>query len=348
MKRIRVVVLDDSLICRAQLASFLQADGDIEVVGEAENGERAQELLQAARPDLLIVDLQMPGTDGHETIRQVMAHAPLPILVVTGQPLGKDRQVVFESIRKGALDLAEKPALLDRSAQGRLRDTVRRLATVPVVRHVAGKLNERPKTLPRPSILPPSGASSLVVGIGSSAGGPLALASVLGGWDRDLVAAVIVVQHLPANFLPVFGEFLATRTELQVHVLDGKQSLQAATVYVSGRDAHIGLVDRDTVGLIEAPPREGHRPSADVLFESLARYGGRRASGIVLSGIGRDGTEGLRTLRNCGGFCLAQNQDTSAVWGMPRAALESGAAEAALPPRGLAEVVAEWARASRR
>lgn len=346
MKRTRVVILDDSIICRTQLTTVLQAEGDILVVGEAANGERAQELLQATRPDVLLVDLQMPGTDGHETIRQVMAHAPLPILVVTSQPLGAGRQVVFESIRKGALDLAEKPALLDRDAQDRLRNTVRRLSTVPVVRHVAGKLNDRPHVVPRPSIVPPPGASSLVVGIGSSAGGPLALASVLSAWDSSFKAAVVVVQHLPPSFLPLFGEFLSTRTTLNVVPVEREQTLQASTVYVPARDAHIGLVDRDRVGLIDAPAREGHRPSADVLFESLARYGGRRASGVILSGIGNDGTAGLRALRNSGGYCLAQDQETSAVWGMPKSAWESGAAETTLPPRGLAEVVVAWTKAS--
>ncbi len=345
MKPIRVVVLDDSAICRVQLAHFLQAEGDIEVVGEAGSGEHAQEIVQKTRPHLLIVDLQMPGTDGHETIVQVMANAPLPILVVTSQAVGPDRQIVFEAIRKGALDLAEKPALLDLSAQSQLRSTVRRLATVPVVRHVAGKLNERPKVIPRPSIFPPIGNSPLVIGIGSSAGGPLALASLLSAWDQNLHASAIVVQHLPANFLAIFGEFLAARTSLNVVVVNSKQSLQPATVYIAGRDAHIGLVSADTVGLIEGPTRDGHRPSADVLFESLAQHAGRRASGIVLSGIGRDGADGLKLLRSRGGYCLAQDQETSAVWGMPRAAVECGAAESTLPPRGLAEVVSQWARA---
>ena len=343
MKAIRVVVLDDSAICRVQLAHFLQAEGDIEVVGEAGNGEHAQEIVQQTRPHLLIVDLQMPGTDGHETIRQVMANTPLPILVVTSQSVGPDRQIVFEAIRKGALDLAEKPALLDLSAQSQLRSTVRRLATVPVVRHVAGKLNERPKTFPQPSIFPPVGSSSLVIGIGSSAGGPHALASVLASWDENLKASVLVVQHLPANFLAVFGEFLAARTTLNVVVVSAKQPLKPATVYIAGRDAHLGLVGLDTVGLIDGPTRDGHRPSVDVLFESLAQHAGRRASGIVLSGIGRDGADGLKLLRNRGGYCLAQDQETSAVWGMPRAALECGAAESSLPPRGLAEVVSKWA-----
>jgi len=345
MKQIRVVVLDDSAICRVQLAHFLQAEGDIEVVGEAASGEHALEIVQQTRPHLLIVDLQMPGTDGHETIVQVMANTPLPILVVTSQRVGPDRQIVFEAIRKGALDLAEKPALLDLSAQSQLRSTVRRLATVPVVRHVAGKLNERPKSIPKPSIFPPLGNHSLVIGIGSSAGGPLALASLLAAWDRTLNASVIVVQHLPANFLAVFGEFLAARSTLSVVVVTSKQSVQPGAVYIAGREAHIGLVSPDTVGLIDGPTRDGHRPSADVLFESLARHAGRRASGIVLSGIGRDGADGLKMLRDRGGYCLAQDQETSAVWGMPRAALEGGAAEAALPPRGLAEVVSRWTRA---
>ncbi len=346
MKPIRIVIVDDSAICRVQLASFLSAEGDIEVVGQAEDGSGVLELLKSARADLLIVDFQMPKTNGLETITRVMAHTPLPILVVTGEPLGPERQRAFESIRRGALDLAEKPSLFDTAAQARLRQTVRRLATVPVVRHVSGKLNARPLTVPSPSILPPKGETALVVGIGSSAGGPMALATLLGALEADLPAAVVVVQHLPPTFLSAFGEFLLGRTQLQVEVMTRDNSpLRAGVVYLPGRDAHIGLTGVDSVGNIDTPPKQGHRPSVDVLFETLARFAGPRAAGIVLSGIGRDGTDGLLALRRSGGLCLAQDQNTSAVWGMPRSAIESQAAESALPPRGLADVVTAWARA---
>lgn len=347
MNPLRVAVLDDSAICRAQLRTFLEADGDIQVVCEGASGEGALSLLSANRAQMLIVDLQMPRMGGHETISEVMAHAPLPILVVTSQPLGPERAAVFESIRRGALDLAEKPGGRDTVAQEKLRAAVRRLATVPVVRHVSGKLGKRPQEVPQPSQLPPSpahdGVTPLVVGIASSAGGPVALARLVGALPADIEAAVVVVQHLPQTFTAAFADFLAARTELRVIQLERRQVLMPGTIYTVSGATHIALVGEGQVAEIDGPPHAGHRPSADVLFESLAIHAGARGAGVILSGMGDDGTGGLLSLRKKGGLCLAQDKETSAVWGMPRSAYEAGAAERTLPPLGLAEVVRAWA-----
>src|SRR5690606_22179426 len=154
MKPFRVAIIDDSTVCRVTLRAFLEAEGDIQVVAESARGDSALSLIESSKPQLLLLDLQMPGMNGHDTISQVMAHAPLPILVVTSQPIGALREAVFESIRRGALDLAEKPGGTDAAAQRELRTKVRRLATIPVVRHVAGKLGTRPAVVPSPSIFP--------------------------------------------------------------------------------------------------------------------------------------------------------------------------------------------------
>lgn len=348
MTRLRVAVVDDSALCRAQLRHFLEADGDIEVVAEAPDGERAIDLVAAHRVQLLIVDLQMPRVNGHETITRVMAHTPLPILVLTGTPLGPERKAVFESIRRGALDLAIKPSGSDLQSQQRLREAVRRLATIPVVRHVAGKLEARPRHPVRPSVAPmPDSASPLVVAVGSSAGGPLALASFVGALAPDLAAAVLVVQHLPAGFAPAFVDFLASRTRLRVASVSERQPLRPGHLYVAAGEFHFGLCSAEQVGPLPGGPRGGHVPSADVLFGSVASHARSLGAGIVLSGMGEDGTEGLLALRRAGGLCLAQDRETCAVWGMPRAALERGAVEQALPPLALADVVTRWARSRR-
>ncbi len=338
MNRLRVLVLDDSLICRTQLRSWLESEGDIEVVGEAPDGETVLELLRRTRPQVLLVDLQMPRQDGHQTIENVMANAPLPILVVTSQPLGATRQVVFESIRKGALDLAEKPSLFDRDAQSRLRATVRRLATVPVVRHVAGRLRAPAAPPVRASVAPPSHPGMPVVGIGSSAGGPVVLASILSSWTEDFAAAVLVVQHLPPNFVAGFIEFLQSRTRLRIVGVSDSAPLERGCVYVPVGEVHLGLVAHDRVGTVTSPPRGGHIPAVDVLFDTMAKWAPARSMGVILSGIGRDGAEGLLALRKRGGVCVVQDEGTAAVWGMPKAALENGAAQRALPPERIGEL----------
>lgn len=355
-RKLRVLVLDDSAICRAQLRAFLEHDGDIEVVDEGASGEDAPQRIQKSRPDILLVDLQMPRMGGRETISAVMASVPVPILVVTATPLGDSKGLVFESIRRGALDVARKPDARDVAEQARLRDLVRRLSSVPVVRHVAGKLaamapppapapirQEPPPPEPRPEI---RNERVPVIGIASSAGGPSALATMLASYSPALPAAVIVVQHLPPSFCDAFVEFLSNRTQLRVAGVSSRQRLERGTVYVVSGDTHLGLVSPDHVAPLPGEPRAGLRPSADILFESIVRWAGDRAAGVILSGMGEDGAQGLRGLRKKGGLCLAQNESTAAVWGMPRAALALGAAERSLDPPGLARATEEWAWAT--
>jgi len=347
-KRIRALVLDDSAICRAQLRDILQAEGDIEVVGEAASGDAVLALIQRTTPTILLVDLQMPGTGGHATIEQVMANEPLPILVVTGQPASRRADAVFESIRRGALDLAEKPSASDRAAQARLRSMVRTLSQVPVVRHVAGRLGRKLdfESLQRLATSPPpvqNDAPVAVIGIGASAGGPTPLATVLGGLPRDFPCAIAVVQHLPPGFGPAFAEFLRSRTPLQVQIPGARTKICAGTVYLAPDEEHLIAVDNSHWGLSTAAAIEGCRPAATALFESLASNFGTRAAAVVLSGMGQDGAVGLLAMRVLGALTLAQDRESSAVFGMPRAALDAGAAQAAADPPGIIRALLAWA-----
>jgi two-component system, chemotaxis family, protein-glutamate methylesterase/glutaminase len=345
MKPVRVLILDDSAICRQRLREILEEDRQIEIVGEAENGDRVLDLVRLRRPTILLVDLQMPGTGGHETIERVMASSPLPILVVTGQPSAVTEQSVFESIRRGALDLAEKPERADLAAEARLRSLVRELSQVPVVRHVAGTLNGRSRARGRAWSTPPQGGEGPVpvIGIGASAGGPLAVAAVLAALPVDLPAAVAVVQHLPKGFAGAFAEFLRARTSLPVTVVTRRTPIVAGNVYTAGDDRHLVLPDARHFAPGEGPELEGHRPAVDALFLALGAMLRRRACGVVMSGIGRDGTLGLLELKSRGALTLAQDEASSGVFGMPRAALEAKAAERALEPSGLARAVHTWA-----
>ncbi|MFZ5889544.1 MAG: chemotaxis protein CheB [Myxococcota bacterium] len=342
MKPIRVVVLDDSAICRQRLREILEAEGDIEVVAEAENGDRILEIVRATKPHLLLVDLQMPGTGGHQTIELVMANQPLPILVVTALPEGVRRAAVFESVRRGALHLAEKPMAGDRALEMRLRAMVRELRNVFVVRHVGGNLKKPPAVAPAPN--QPSGQApgTLAVGIAASAGGPLAVASVLADLPRDFPAAIAIVQHLPTGFAQAFVEFLQSRVAFPIRLVSNRLLIEPGTIYVAPDDRHLVAADRHFAPSND-PPVGGHRPAADMLLSSLADALGTRAAGVVMSGIGKDGTSGLRALRARGALTLVQDEGSSAVYGMPRAALESEAALLALDPPGIARALRDWA-----
>jgi two-component system chemotaxis response regulator CheB len=347
MKQIRTLILDDSDICRAQLRAIVETDGAIKVVGEARNGDRVLELLDRTKPDVLLVDLEMPGTPGHATIERVMAHHPLPILVVTGVPSGRRQAEVFEAIKRGALQLAAKPLRGDRAAEAALRAQVKQLAGIPVVRHVAGKLGPgkaRPRTLaPPPISAPQSGTTPLIVGVGASAGGPVALATMLAELPVSLGAAVAVVQHLPDGFTSAFAAFLKNRIELPLHVVDAPVRWQRGHVYLAPDARHL-TSEGSALSVSDAPPVEGHRPAVDVLFAALARDAGPRALGVLLSGMGRDGVDGLLRMRRAGAFTLAQDEASSGVFGMPMAALQVGAATIADTPVGLGQRIVEWCR----
>jgi two-component system chemotaxis response regulator CheB len=342
----RAVIVDDSPIARALVREWLEADGDLDVVGEAADGVSAIELITRLRPDVATVDVRMPGISGLELITYLMARAPLPILVLTGETTRDDAGLAFEAVRRGALDLLPKPSALDDEAIRSLRARVRWLATVPVVRHI--ETNSR---LPEPiaTVIPRSLRAScdpVIVGIAASAGGPTALAAVLGSLSTDLPICLAVVQHLPKGFAPSFVSFLQARCSLAVRLAEPGMVPPVATVVLAPDDHHLELID-GRFALTNGPPVDGHRPSASVLLRSLASLG-TAAIGVVLSGIGRDGADGLRAMHDHHATTFAQDASTSVVYGMPRAAFEEGAAQQVLPVGEIGNAIAAVVLSSRR
>ena len=340
----RAIIVDDSAISRALVREWLEVDGDLEVVGEACDGETAIELVGRLRPDVATIDLRMPGMSGLELVAYLMAKAPLPILVLTGEASKHDPGLAFEAVRRGALDLMLKPSALDDEAIRSLRARVRWLATVPVVRHIDGH-----KPLEPAVVAPRIGRASgdpVIVGIAASAGGPTALATVLGSLRADLPACLAVVQHLPRGFAPSFVSFLQGRCSLAVRLAAPGLVPCAATVVLAPDDSHLELID-GRFALTSGPPVDGHRPSGTVLLRSLAALG-PAAIGVVLSGIGRDGADGLRAMRDRHAITFAQDAATSVVYGMPRAAVEDGAVQHVLPVGELGDAITAAIGARRR
>jgi two-component system, chemotaxis family, protein-glutamate methylesterase/glutaminase len=348
--RLRVVVVDDSAICRAELRRILEHDGDIQIVAEAQRGEQVLDLLNRHQPDLLAIDLEMPGLHGLETIEQVMAEAPLPILVITGSSRQTRQLSIFESVRRGALDLAEKPTLRDSSSQQSLRAKVRELARVPVVRHMAAPLAVKRVAAGRDdgAAVRTSNDGLRVVGIGASAGGPTALLALLSQLPAGFPACIAVVQHLPPGFVVPFADFLAERVHLPVRVAIGEVPIHAGTIYLAPDHVHLVALDAARFGPSTEAPVEGHRPSATVLLSSLARVFGATAAGVILSGIGRDGCAGLHAMKTKGALTIAQDEASCAVYGMPRAAIERQAATFSLDPRAIAELLQRGSTTGRR
>jgi two-component system, chemotaxis family, protein-glutamate methylesterase/glutaminase len=332
MTKLRVLVVDDSPVCRDLLREIIEADGDIEVVGEAPDGEIAQKEVLELAPDLVTLDLHMPGIHGLEVIEWIMARSPRPVLIVSELVTGLKADVTFEALRRGALDVARKPGGGDRRAASALRDHIRSLARVPVVRHVAGA-RARAGAEPRDPI--PPRETTCVIGIGASAGGPGVLAMLCPSFTRELPACVAIVQHLPVGFAGSFGEFVQSKTSMEVIVATEPVVVRSGRLVVAPDDAHLELAG-DSFVPVRSERVHGHRPAVDALFHSLARERGRSAIGVVLSGMGSDGAAGLLAMRGRGAMTIAQDRESSPVFGMPRAAIENGAALHVLPASAIA------------
>ena len=343
MSRLRVVVVDDSAICRACLRDILEVDGDIEVVGEAGDAASALALVASFKPDLVTMDLEMPGPSGLDAIERMMATSPRPILVVTGQPADGGARAL-EAVRRGALDLAEKPSSSDGADAAALRARVRSHARVPVVVHVAGNRQRAWSQPPKDTrATTPSGGG--IVGIGASTGGPKAIAAILAELPADFPGCVAIVQHLPTGFSRAFAQMLQGQTRLRVAVVERRTRIEPGAALIAPDARHLVASGPDALAPSDAPPVGGHRPSIDARFASLAAIDGRARAAVLLTGMGADGASGLAAMRARGALTIAQDEASSAVFGMPRAAIAAGAATEVLPLSQIAGALVAATRA---
>jgi len=321
MATLRIVICDDSPSYSAELRDFIARDPCMEVAGTFTTAEGLLSQLDRLDPNLITMDLDMPGMGGLAAINKIMHERPRPILVVSGHAAKSDHAAralaagALEAIPKTALRLGEPDDLWATA----LRSRIKRLASV----RLAGKPRGGRVRGTRPA------ARSLdrplrAVGIGASTGGPPALAQVLGALPRAFPLPVLVVQHISAGFGPGLVSWLDSQIALPVALAE-QGALALPGVWFAPEDAHLGL-DRQGRFVLDRETAHGaHRPSVDMLFESLAATMGEAALGVVLTGMGRDGAEGVEALREAGGLVLAQDEMSSAVFGMPRAAIEAGA-----------------------
>jgi two-component system chemotaxis response regulator CheB len=314
----KILVVDGSAPHCALLVDALDEDPELRV-DQLAHAADAPAAVEAQLPDLVVLDLESAGAAALDAVTAIMQRRPTPILVLTSDEATVGLE---ESRRRGALDGFLRPAAGDAAAFTALRQRVRWLARVPVVRHsrVPPLRPEAPRRLRRP-----------IVGIAASAGGSAAIGAVLAELRADFGGCIAVVQHLPVGFAGSFAALLGERCRLPVQVVARRELARPGTVLVADDDRHLEARADGTLAPSDAPPLGGHRPSATVLFRSLAQVCGPDAVGVILSGMGDDGAAGLVEMRQRGALTIAQYRQTAAVFGMPGAANDAGGAERILP-----------------
>ncbi|HEY6878993.1 MAG TPA: chemotaxis-specific protein-glutamate methyltransferase CheB [Polyangiales bacterium] len=345
---IRVVVAEDSPTSRELLVALFNSDPSFKVVGQACDGHEAVELTRKLRPNLVTMDVRMPRMDGLAATRQIMIETPTPIVVVSATLERDDVAASMRAIHAGALTALSKPpgpgAPDFEPARARFLATVRSLASVKVVGHRLRTLSRRVPPVsasPSPWLSSDGRMAMTVVALAASTGGPAALRAVLDALPHEFPVPVLVVQHLSPGFLPGFVAWLNMTCRLRVKVAEEGEPIERGHVYIAPQDRHLSVSPGLSVRTLTTPPVDGFRPSASVLFESVANAYGRHAAGVILTGMGRDGVDGLRRIRELGGRIIAQDEQTSSVFGMPAAAIEAGLPDWVLPISMVAPKLAE-------
>jgi two-component system, chemotaxis family, protein-glutamate methylesterase/glutaminase len=327
-ERVRVLVVDDSALMRKLIPTILERDPSIEVVGTAMDGAFALKKIEEFHPDVITLDLEMPRMDGMETLRLIMRRTPLPVIVFSTHSK-EGAYSTFKALALGAIDFVAKPK--DAAAGHLDAIAVQLIEKIKVAKRASGR-KVRPsvpvETQPvaRKAVraaLPPN----RIVAIGISTGGPNALQYVLSQIPADFPASTLIVQHMPEGFTEMFAKRLDECCALDVHEARSGDLLVAGRVLICPGNRHM-MVRRmprgDMAVLSDGSPVNGHRPSADVLFHSVAQEFGLTAVGVIMTGMGDDGAEGLGAIKAAGGMTVAQSEDTCVVSGMPRAAITKG------------------------
>jgi two-component system chemotaxis response regulator CheB len=340
--RLRVLVVEDSLTVRHRLVDALSSDPGIEVVAQGDSGQRAIELCQKLRPDVVTMDMNLPVMSGLSATEYIMAHCPTPILIVSASTNRGELFKTYDALAAGAVDVLEKPRGdgSDDDWDQRFIAAVRMVARIKVITHLRARLapvdvrRSAVPTTPVPQAAPSSGRPSPlnVIALGASTGGPSALVCVLRDLPRVAKLTILLVLHIDEPFGSAFAEWLSDHTPHPVRFAADGEPLEAAggRVLMAKPGRHL-VADGNRLRLSSEAERHSCRPSVDVLFESLAAAAGPRCAAALLTGMGRDGAAGLLAMRNAGSLTVAQDEETSIVYGMPREASLLGAASRVLP-----------------
>jgi two-component system chemotaxis response regulator CheB len=346
-RKIKVLITDDSMFMRAAIKKTLDGAGLFEVVGQAKDGKEALEKVVQLQPDVCTMDFNMPGWTGAETVREIMARRPTPIVMFSAHTKQGAKET-FEALAAGAIDFVTKPSgevstdlakiadelirKLTAAAGARMRTLAtapfRRVATNPAIS--GGFTATAPGTVTMPGGLP----RLLVIAV--STGGPSALSRVIPALPADFRYAVVIVQHMPAHFTAALAERLDAESDLSVREARAGDRPMAGLCLIAPGDKHVEFEDSGAIALGDGALVNGCRPAADVTMLSAAKVYGRRTVGVVMTGMGKDGAAGIKAIKAAEGKTFAQDQESSVIFGMPKAAIDTGSIDEVVPLDDLA------------
>ncbi len=336
---IKVLIADDSPSIAAMIRDLLSQDPEIEILGWAKNGREAVELRNSLNPDVMTMDLNMPIMGGLEATKIIASSRPVPILVVSQLIESRDSEVAFEALRCGAIDVMGKPSGAGPGGFSQIGEEL--IFRVKAVAHIRPmRLVNKPvpqAAPPKPDInRPPRPA---VVVIGASTGGPPALAKILKALPSYFPVPIAIVQHIAPGFVAGLRQWLERECALPVKLGVQGVQLRPGNVYLAPDNHHLEIAAGKTFALASSPPLKGHRPAVDRLMESAAEVYGPDTIGVLLTGMGKDGAQGLKKIRDAGGWTIVQDEASSLVFGMPREAIIAGAAAVVSPLDKIAEEI---------
>jgi two-component system, chemotaxis family, protein-glutamate methylesterase/glutaminase len=340
---ITVLIVDDSPVARDFLRHVLSADPEIHVIGTVHDGEAALDAVQRQKPDVITMDIYMPKMNGLEATRKIMQTHPTPIVIVSSSVDTDEVAITFRAIEAGALAVISRPQGIGHpeheTAAQELVQTVKLMSEVKVVRRWPRLRSEASGPSPPKVNIPRAPIDIQIVAIGASTGGPLALRTILSGLPNDFPVPVLIVQHMACGFVQGFSEWLAQSSGFPVHVAADGEYLLPGHAYVAPDSFHMKVGMGHRVALSQEAPENGLRPSVSHLLQSVAHVYGHHAVGVLLTGMGKDGAEELKVLKDTGAITMAQDKDSAVVHGMPGEAIKLDAATYVLPPDKMAAML---------
>jgi two-component system chemotaxis response regulator CheB len=339
MKKIRVLIVEDSLVVRELLKHIIGSDPRFEIVAAVESAEEAIRLLDSTRPDVISLDIRLPGMNGLDATLHIMQQRPTPIVVVAANVDDDELNITMNALRAGALSVVEKPVGVTNVAfeamAAKLCTQLVIMSQVKVVRQGGNRgLSFGTVAEPQPAPKAAGRGGYSMVGLVASTGGPQALVQLLSGLDGFRLP-ILLVQHITASFLDGFVSWLSGVTPFKVKIAEMGEVPRPGHVYLAPADRHLA-VHHGQVLITDAPTQYSQRPSGSVLFASMAKDFGPRGIGVLLTGMGVDGSDGLKAMRDAGAYTIAEHESTCVVYGMPGAAAKLGAPREMLPLPGIA------------